>query len=251
MPHQASRHIAPAKKIGAKTKDLAFIIPCASAGARMKSYGPKALISIGGQSLIERQISIIRDTFPNSEIIVVVGFEASKMRKKLEALDDIRMVLNPIHEETGVAFSIALGLYVTLANTVVISYGDLVYNKIMLNSLIGYQDSAVLIVDSKANNEVGVLYQNNIVLRLAYSVENKWSQIAVFRNRELRLLKSICFNPDNYKRLGSEVLNQIIEKKGVLNVIIPEHGFSYDIDSPKDIQSIRQAVIDSKISLTL
>ena len=90
MVHRASMHIAPAKQqfSGNIRGEISIVIPAAGMGRRMKSYGPKALIPLPsdktnprtGESrgenitLIERQIHILIDCYPNAEIFIVVGF---------------------------------------------------------------------------------------------------------------------------------------------------------------------------------
>lgn len=244
MANNASRHITAAKRGGVQKKPLTFIIPCAGSGARMKSYGPKALLSIGNTTIIERQISIIQEAFPASEIIVPIGFDAYKMCKRLEPLG-VRMVFNPLHETTNVAFSIGLGLYANISPNVAVVYGDLVFNKSVLHTLIGCSKSTILVGKGMKDEEVGVLCQNGELMRAAYGFEHKWAQIAFFTGRELRLLKKICHKEENNKIFGYEALNEIIANGGTFHAVLPTNGMVCDIDSPKDIDEAL------KIPLTL
>ena len=57
-------------------KKMTVIIPAAGAGRRMKSYGPKCLIDLTpNQTILDRQLEIINNTFKRTEIILVCGFE--------------------------------------------------------------------------------------------------------------------------------------------------------------------------------
>jgi choline kinase len=104
---------------------LHVLIPAAGLGRRMKSYGPKALINLQGETLIERQIRLVREAFPRVKITVVAGFEAHRLREVLPK--DVRLVLNPYYETTNVAYSVSIGLR-TIPPTVpvLVVYGDLV-----------------------------------------------------------------------------------------------------------------------------
>ena len=45
---------------------LSVIIPAAGMGRRMKSYGPKGLISLNGPSVLERQLKIVWKIYPTT-----------------------------------------------------------------------------------------------------------------------------------------------------------------------------------------
>ena len=60
--------------------DICIIIPVAGLGKRMKAYGPKASIRIDKEeTVLSRQIKILRNFFPKSKIIVVCGFQKEKI----------------------------------------------------------------------------------------------------------------------------------------------------------------------------
>ena len=52
--------------------DTAVAILGAGVGSRIKSHEPRSLIKIGDKTLIEHQVSMIRNSFENPEIIGVV-----------------------------------------------------------------------------------------------------------------------------------------------------------------------------------
>ena len=81
----ASRNVVKAKEqqVDQKGEDLSVVIPAAGIGRRMKSHGPKSLIHIKDSSIIERQIKLVHKYYPESEIIVVVGFGANLIREKI------------------------------------------------------------------------------------------------------------------------------------------------------------------------
>ena len=66
-----------------RKKGLSIIIPAAGTGTRMKAYGPKPLIKIGNQSIISRQIEILKSCFYCPEIVVVSGYESCKVMNNL------------------------------------------------------------------------------------------------------------------------------------------------------------------------
>ena len=143
---QATRNITPAKrKANPPSGDLSIIIPAAGMGHRMKSYGPKALIRLYQEiTLIERQIELLWSVYPNAEILVVIGFEGEKIRKKLSNYP-VRFISNPIHQSTNVLYSIGLGMQAIISEEVMIVYGDLIFNENAIRNLRG---SSKVVVDN-------------------------------------------------------------------------------------------------------
>jgi NDP-sugar pyrophosphorylase family protein len=75
------------------TNDICIIIPVAGLGKRMKAYGPKASIRIDKEeTVLSRQIKILRNFFPKSKIIVVCGFQKEKIFEIID--EDIVCVEN-------------------------------------------------------------------------------------------------------------------------------------------------------------
>ena len=63
--------------------------------------------------------------------------------------------------------------------------------------------------------EVGcVINKKQKLTNLMYDLPNKWGQIAVFVEKELELLKQMCWDEKNYTKFGFEIINQIINKGG-------------------------------------
>ena len=74
--------------------DTTIAILSAGSGSRIKSHEPRSLIKIGNKTLIEHQLSTIRDCFESPDIIAVVGCKAEKIIKKMRG--DVRIVENQI-----------------------------------------------------------------------------------------------------------------------------------------------------------
>ena len=65
------------KNVNADT--ITVIIPAAGTGRRMKTYGPKPMISIGKKTILQRQVDIVKAYFKNVKFIIVTGFESDKL----------------------------------------------------------------------------------------------------------------------------------------------------------------------------
>jgi hypothetical protein len=95
----------------------------------MRSAGPKAVLPVGGEPLVARQVRLLRGAYPGARFVVVVGFEAHRVRRALAGLADVRVVVNREYETTNVARSLELGLGATgRTRPALVVYGDLVFN---------------------------------------------------------------------------------------------------------------------------
>src|SRR3982751_246557 len=95
------------------SRNLSIVIPAAGVGRRMKSFGPKSLIELGdGQTVLSRQLHILRSTYPTADIVLVLGHEADRIIRSLPSASGIKVVENENHSETNVARSLAMGIRV-------------------------------------------------------------------------------------------------------------------------------------------
>jgi len=235
----ATRNITSTKKqFKSQHSNFSVVIPAAGMGHRMKSYGPKALINLYGETtLIERQIEKIWSAYPGADIFIVVGFEAEKIRKKLSEYP-VRFIYNPIHEQTNVLYSIGLALQACLSEEIMIVYGDLIFNEITIKNLKG---SSSIVVDKKGflkKSEVGIIVQDKKAMNFSFGLDTKWAQISCLSGKELSLFKKISTRPDTSQWLGYEGLNYVLENGGEISAISPRTMKLIEIDTAKDLEKI-------------
>lgn len=219
-------------------EEIDVIIPAAGIGKRMKSYGPKPLIKINNDlTIIENQLNIINRVLPNSNIILVCGFEANYLMNKVP--DDIIKVENENYEQTNVVRSIGMGLRAARRNVLII-YGDLVFNRECLESM-NYSKSSILCGNNiMKDSEVGCIENaKGKIENLMYDLENKWGQIMFLRGKELQLFKNICWNTDNNNMFGFEAINAIISRGGSIRSCGNEKTKIVDIDTSKDLEKVK------------
>jgi len=237
MSGKAARNIKPIKD-DKRSKKFSIIIPSAGEGSRMRSFGPRSLIQLtNGKNLIEHQVSLLKDTFPISDIIVVSGFEATKLMNKVPY--GIVSIENERYAETNVLRSIGIGLRAALSDNVIIVYGDLIFNQEILNFPINksctiYSNEQTV----KANDEVGCTVHNGKLEHIFYELANKWVPIIYLKGKELKLMKSLAFDKQKEKLYGWEGINAILEGGGEFEAFCPHGGKSVDIDSSKDLERI-------------
>jgi choline kinase len=217
-----------------------IIIPAAGLGSRMKTFGVKSLIELRpGLPLIKYQTKLINKYLKNySQIILVTGFESKKLANSTP--QSWIHVENPNYLTTNVAKSIGIGLRASTAESIVIIYGDLVFNKYALN--IPIRSESVIIVDSHntmAKDEIGCTIINNKVEHMWYGLDHKWAQIIYLTGVELKLFKELCWNDKYSNNFGFEIINEVINMGGIFRAIQPYKLKAVDIDHPKDLVKIR------------
>ena len=203
-----SRFIQKIKKDKFSTS---VVILSAGVGNRIKSYEPRSLLKIGGDTLLDHQIQTVNNAFQNPEVIVTLGYSANKVIKKTKS--NLRVVENQLYSSTGSLESLRLGVNNCTGDGILFFHGDLYFNLKTLDSL-DYSRSFI-IVDSKdriADREVGVTYVNGWATILSYGLKTKWAQIAFITGKELSILKAMCLKNDESlkQKLTFEALNMIL-----------------------------------------
>jgi choline kinase len=206
----------------------------------MKSHGPKPLMELTRQqTIISRQLKLIEQHYPDAEIIVVVGFEAEEMIKRLPSY--VRVVENERYEETNVTRSLGMGLRVMdSSNNLLVIYGDLVFNANAIKRVVGQE--SVIVVDNRHQfdtDEVGVTVADGIITQFNYGLTTKWAQIAYLAKPELALFKQIACSNETRKWFGFEALNKVINMGGRLRVMEPNRMKIVEVDTPQNLDKAR------------
>ena len=243
MKSRSLRNTLPIKPVIIPGSDkISIIIPAAGTGTRMKSYGPKSLLSINDTTLINHQLNIIAQKIKVPyEIILVAGYEAEKVFKHTP--HNIIKVENEYFKTTNVVRSIGLGLSACTTKNVLLIYGDLVFNHQTLD--IPLTSSWLSTSPTMSENEVGCTVNNKQVVHLSYDLPTKWAQLGYFTDKEFKLLQNICCKKENGQMFGFEAINLIIESGGKFQHMSPRNSKANDVDSSKDLQIIH----DNKICL--
>ena len=219
-----------------KENPLSVIIPAAGMGHRMKSYGPKCLLPVNQhQTILDKIIDSTYDAYPFSEIIVVVGFESDRIIKTLNR--KIRIVENQNYKTTNIVESLRLGINNSVNDSLLIIYGDLIFNTNCLNDVTKH--GSAMVVDTKGRfgeEEIGVTVVDGLVTRFAYGLRSKWAHIAYLEDKEFEMFKDLCQEKVNNKMYPFELFNTILNMGGSFKSIEPKGMTIKEIDSLKDMQ---------------
>ena len=128
------------------------IILAAGYGLRLNQHTkdiPKALLDLNGKSILERQISLLREYGVN-EIFVVTGYKREKY-----VLKDIEYIFNPRYSETEQLASMMVARTKILDDVLVI-FGDIIFDSQILQQILASNDNIAIAIDldwEKSYNE--------------------------------------------------------------------------------------------------
>ena len=121
------------------------IILAAGAGNRLQPYSnskPKCLVKVAGQSLLQRQIQTIRSN-KIDDITIITGYMANKIDIK-----GTRIFHNPDYAHTNMVSTLFMAAEVlNSGDSVVVSYGDIIYEKEILSRVISCNAPICLPID--------------------------------------------------------------------------------------------------------
>ena len=102
---------------------------------------PKCLVKIKNKSILERQIEVFKDS-GFKEIIVVTGYKNDKIKNS-----EILKVYNERFDETNMLYSL-LCAEEYMNDDIIISYGDIIFKKSVLDKLINSKEEITVVSDS-------------------------------------------------------------------------------------------------------
>lgn len=188
---------------------LSIIISASSYIQRMKSYGPPILFKHNsGITLLEYQIKLIKEIFPESEIILISGLWADRVANL--KTDDFRIVENQLFESTNEVEDIRLGLNNITTNNVLIFSGDMYFNK---DTLINIPSESFVIYDSKnqlSNIEIGMTIVDKNATTLSFDLINKYTGIIYINTNVFDKFKKVCLDRTKSRLFLFEIINNLI-----------------------------------------
>ncbi len=126
-------------------KEMKVIILAAGEGKRLRPYTndrPKCMVEVDGVSLIDRQLSVLESE--GLENIVIIGGYKSEMLKRA----GLSLRINPRYSETNMVWTLFCAED-ELVDEVIISYGDIVYSREILQSILNSKADISVIIDKE------------------------------------------------------------------------------------------------------
>ena len=185
------------------------IILAAGKGTRISKFideKPKCMVDVGGQVLIEYTVDMLRSK-GIEEIIIVVGYKADVIKEHLKD-KNVTFVYNPFFDVTNGIASIwfAKDYLVDNEETMIMS-GDVYLEPEIVDELINFEKSPVLLADSSRRLEADYryYYEDGILKKYGkdLSVEETTGEclgvaklsadfVSVYRNHMIDMINSQC-----------------------------------------------------------
>lgn len=221
---KTNRHVVliHPRKSDKHKNQMSVVILAAGMGYRVKSYGPKCLLEDDkGIPLLSLQINNIKAVYPESEIIVTVGFEADKVLRKIPP--DVRIIENQLYKDTNTIEEVRLSLNSILSGSVLFIQDDIMFNPDTLKKIT--KSGSTIVVDTKdriPRENVGVTIVNNKATIFSYGLQTKWCQIVYLKDHDLSAFKNICSDRSKSKLYLHEVLNLLLKEKHIIHCLEPK-----------------------------
>jgi len=257
--------------------NLKVIILAAGQGERLRPLTeniPKCMVNFLGKSILERQIDIFQNLGIN-DISVVAGYCADKVN-----LDNITKFENKNFMTTNMVESLFTAEE-KLDDSVIVSYGDIIFEPSIIQSLIDSRHDISVVVDENWKDlwnvrfenplddaESLVLDKNELILELGQKVDSidniqgQFIGLMKFQNdgiidiinfyKKMKLIANSSTNPLNpnlpfEKSFMTDFLQGLIQNNQKLNAIIIKNGW-LEIDSLKDYNLYQKMYSDKRLN---
>jgi len=208
------------------------IILCSAAHCRRmhkSSIAPPELIVYNQTKLLRHQYKTLTSVYPDSEIMVVIGHNASEIQNEFTDLP-IKFICSDNYGTTGPVSSVRIALSNISYEEVLILNGDLYFNE----AAIPLERGVTLVENYKdSHREVGSYIQEGYLKYLSYGAPYTWSQMILSTSC---VVKS-CF------REGQFFLCDLVNEMCVdysIDIQYKKNGIAFDIDSYRDLALARE-----------
>ena len=236
------------------------IILAAGEGTRLRPYTldrPKCLVEIDGQSLLDRQLDVLF-SIDMKPIILIGGYRAEMLQRP-----GTSMLLNPRYAETNMVWTLFCA-ETELEGDVIVSYGDIVYSRDVLNALLKSAADIAVTIDMdweaywRARNEDPL--QDAETLKLAPDgrileigqkpksldeIEGQYMGLMKFSSEGVKILRKVFQEAKNSGRLRGKPVEKAYMTDLLQNIIdlnyrvdaVPVHGGWVEVDTVSDLLS--------------
>ena len=237
------------------------ILLVAGEGKRLRPYTsdkPKCMVEIDGVSLIDRQLSVLKSE-GLSDIVMVGGYKADMLKR-----EGIKLKLNPQYHRTNMVWTL-FSAEEELEGDVIVSYGDIVYSREILQKLLRSKADISVTIDKdweaywRLRNENPLDDAETLKLRedgtiseigqkpkALNEIEGQYMGLMKFSARGAEIIKKTFHSATKKGDLAgkeikssymTDLLQAVIDSD--INVMsIPINGNWVEIDTVEDVRSI-------------
>ena len=212
--------------------NIDIVIPLAGVGRRMRASGPRSFLDLGGETVIQRQIRLLRNRFRGASVYLIVDENERPKRKPRSS------TIIVTEGGTYQAGAVATALSYSVAKQVLVVDGSLVFEKggmppLPKTSCVFTRDPSES--EASPSSELGVNLVNGQVLRIDYGLPTPLIKAFVLSEREKEGFLSLSSTRRGSRKFVWEVLNEVLDAGGILTQVIPESNF-IAIETQKDFK---------------
>lgn len=208
-------------------KNLKAIILAAGRGKRLKPLTdkiPKAMVKLFGKSLLEWQINVFRSCNIN-DISIVTGYNGEMIN-----FSDIHYFQNNNYDSTNMVETLFCANE-KISDSVIVSYGDIIFQKDVLEKLILANDDISLIIDENWEEYWKIRFENPLEDAESLVIdEKKYIQNIGQKANTIQEIKGQYIGLIKFQKNGIESLKKFYEKsktesKSGINPLNPKIAF--------------------------
>ncbi len=176
------------------------IILAAGRGSRLKKLTknqPKSFLKIFGKSMIQRQISNLKDS-GITDIGIVVGYKGDKFKYLNE-----KIFTNSQWKNSNMVFSLFKAKNWLINDDIIVCYSDVIFSKNVIKNLI------------LSRSKISLPYFSGWKKNWKMRYENPLEDLEVFLFNSRKELSQIGDTPKNYSQIMGQFMGVIKFKKGV------------------------------------
>jgi hypothetical protein len=225
--------------------DIVFIMPEITKG--MKSFGPKALVSVKGATILEHQINNIRQVFKNNNIYLLTGFESEKVKKILQQTKSFNKKNIIVLNDPDYMINSQVASIKQYLNNKTNNNGTLFINNGIIPkydfSKIDYNKNYIFLINgNKANFNIGSSSAQNIEY-LFYDLPFLWSECLFLNPSSLDLLNNTISHTDTKTLFFFEIINRLLENNKInFKTNFMNKNEIIKISNIKDAKKIRNTI---------
>lgn len=224
--------------------DALIIVPEITKG--MKSIGSKSLLEIKKKlCILEYQIESLYQIDKNIRITIGTGFESEKIISLLKKHKTVSHVHNTNYKTTNHGY--LLKLYFDYKNSfndlLIISNGILLKNKCINKTMLNNESKIFLLDKEKENFNLGCAdSQQEKTEYIFYDLPQLWSECLYLSKKDVATLQDIMQNSSIDQLYLFEIVNEIINKNGLIKKEYINKKNIMKINSLKDLAKARNFI---------
>lgn len=221
----------------------------AGIGSRLEKADPKSLTPlISGETILARQVRLIKKTFPNAQIHLIVGYKKELIE---QAFPHISTIENPKYAEENTAGSLKRAL-LQAKGDVLFMNGDVVFQEQVLKPLKKCTHSIGVVNQGPVGEEeIKYTLENCAIKDLSKNIANGLGEALGIWLIKKELLKPLqeALEATDPKEYFEKAIELCIAKGALLYPLTVSKNSCIEVDFPEDLQKANSMLSTWKLDI--